>query len=504
MTPMHAPIPEGEELAAVDLGSNSFHLVVARYEKGQLQVIDRLREAVRLAAGLGEDGSLTNDKRRQALACLAQFGQRIAHLPDDRVWAVGTNTVRKLKSPRAFLIAAETALGHPIEIVSGREEARLIYLGVAHGIPESSKRRLVVDIGGGSTEFIIGEGFNALERESLQMGCVASTLKYFPGGEISRKRYDDARAGIALELQQFAADYKARGWKECWGSSGTIKAIGEVAHKLGEKDGYISRAVMDEIRDALIKAGHVDAIKLPALSEERRAVIAGGAVILHSVIETLGIKTMQACETAMREGLLWDMVGRAEHRDPREATIEALCQRYSVDEAHAERVERSALTMFDAVAPAWKLDETHRTWLHFAARVHELGLAIAHSQHHQHAAYILAHSDLAGFTRLEQQVLAVVVRGHRRGIPLKELKSVPARAATAAQRLMILLRLAALLPRSRVDERVPKLAIEGDDDSLRLSLPERWLQSHPLTETDLAQEKDHLAAIDFKLVVRTV
>lgn len=501
---MQSLLPEGEELAAVDLGSNSFHLVVARYEKGQLQVIDRLREAVRLAAGLSEDGSLSNEKRRHALACLAQFGQRIAHLPDDRVWAVGTNTVRKLRSPRAFLIAAETALGHPIEVVSGREEARLIYLGVARGIPNNSRRRLVIDIGGGSTEFIIGEGFTALERESLQMGCIASTLKYFPNGEINRRRYDEAHASIALELQQFATDYKARGWKECWGSSGTIKAIGEIAHKLGEKDGSITRAVLEEIRDSLIKAGHTDAIKLPGLSEDRRSVIAGGAVILHAVVETLGIKTLQACETAMRDGLLWDMVGRAEHNDPRDATIAALCQRYSVEEAQAERVARSALIMFDAVAARWKLDETHRTWLHFAARVHEIGLAIAHSQHQQHAAYILANSDLAGFTRLEQQVLAVVVRGHRRAIPAKELKSIPTRAAMAAQRLMILLRLAALLHRSRVDERVPKLAIEGDEDSLRLSLPERWLQSHPLTETDLAQEKEHLAAIDFELVVRMV
>lgn len=500
---MQTLLPEGEELAAVDLGSNSFHLVVARYERGQLQVIDRLRETVRLAAGLGEDGSLSNDKRRQALTCLAQFGQRIAHLPDDRVWAVGTNTVRKLKSPRAFLIAAETALGHPIEIVSGREEARLIYLGVAHGIPESRKRRLVVDIGGGSTEFIIGEGHAPIERESLQMGCVASTLKYFPDGEITRKRYDDAHASIALELQQFAADYKACGWKECWGSSGTIKAIGDVAHKLGDKDGVITRAVLEEIRDSMIKAGHIDTIKLPSLSDERRSVIAGGAIILHAVIDTLGIKSMQACETAMRDGLLWDMVGRAEHSDTREATIQALCQRYSVDEVHAERVERSALTLFDAVAEHWKLDEAHRTLLHFAARVHEIGLAVAHSQHHQHAEYILAHSDLAGFTRLEQQTLAVVVRGHRRGIPLKELKSLPARAAPQAERLIILLRLAALLHRSRVDERVPKLAIEGSERGLRLTLPERWLQSHPLTQTDLEQEKDYLAAIEFKLVVKT-
>jgi len=501
---VHNVLPEGEELAAVDIGSNSFHLVVARYERGQLQVIDRLREAVRLAAGLGDDGSLSADKRRQALACLAQFGQRIAHLPDDRVWAVGTNTVRKLKSPRTFLIAAESALGHPIEIVSGREEARLIYLGVAHGIPESGKRRLVVDIGGGSTEFIIGERFSPIERESLQMGCIATTLKYFPDGAVTRRRYDDARTAIALELQQFAAEYKARGWKECWGSSGTIKAIGDIAHKLGEKDGSITRAVMDEIRDAMVKAGQVDAIKLPTLSDERRSVIAGGAVILHSVIETLGVKSMQACETAMREGLLWDMVGRAEHSDPREATIQALCQRYSVDETHAERVERSALTMFDAVAAAWGLDESHRNWLHFAARVHEVGLAIAHSQHHQHAEYVLANSDLAGFTRLEQQVLATVVRGHRRGVPVNALKALPARAAPFAERLVILLRLAALLHRSRVDERVPKLAIEGGERTLRLSLPDRWLQSHPLTQTDLEQERDYLAAIDFKLVVKTV
>jgi len=494
---------DGDELAAVDLGSNSFHLVVARAELGQLRVIDRLRENIRLAAGLGEDGALTPAKRREALACLAMFGQRLAHLPHERVWVVGTQTLRKLKSPRAFLIAAETALGHPVEIVSGREEARLIYLGVAHGVKDSGRRRLVIDIGGGSTEFIIGEGLEPLERESLQMGCVATTQQWFADGHITRKRYAGAQASIALELQQFAADFRACGWQEVYGSSGTIKSIGAIARALGNREGDISRASVDQIRERLIDAGHIARLDLPGLQEDRRAIIAGGFVVFDTVMQTLDIKSLQVAQTAMREGLLYDMLGRGAQGDPRLATVDGLGQRYAVDRAQAQRVERMALYLFDQVAGAWHLDDEHRNWLQYAARVHEIGLAIAHSQHHQHAEYLLENSDLAGFTRLDQEVLALIVRGHRRNPPANKLRGLPARVAQPAKRVMVLLRLAALLHRARVDERPPNLALDARDDGLGLVLPERWLDAHPLTRTDLDQERDHLRDIGIELDVTT-
>lgn len=496
-------IKDGEELAAVDLGSNSFHLVVARWEHGQLRVIDRLRESIRLGAGLGEDGSLTPAKRREAMSCLAKFGQRLAHLPDDRVWIVGTQTLRKLKSPRAFLIAAETALGHPVEIVSGREEARLIYLGVAHGLKDKGNRRLVIDIGGGSTEFIIGEGLETIERESLQMGCVATTKQWFGDGHITRKRYAAAQASIALELQQFAADFRARGWKEVYGSSGTIKAIGAIARALGNRDGSITRAKIDEIRAHVLRVGHSERLDLPGLQEDRRAIFAGGFVVFDTVMQTLAIKTLHVAETAMREGLLYDMLGRAAPVNPRLATIDGLGHRYAVDQAQARRVEGLALNLFDQVASAWKLDDEHRSWLQFAARVHEIGLAIAHSQHHQHAEYLLENSDLAGFTQSDQEVLAIIVRGHRRNPPANKLRALPLRVAQSAKRVMILLRLAALLHRARVDEQAPHLLAKARAETLSIVLPQRWLESHPLTRTDLDQERDYLVDIGVKLVVST-
>lgn len=495
-------ISEGELMAAVDLGSNSFHLVVARYEHGEPRVIDRLRDSVRLAAGLRADGTLEESRRQRAFESLARFGQRLRTLPPQRVRAVATNTVRRLSSPASFLGIAEEELGHPIEVVSGREEARLIYLGVAHGVPESAERRLVIDIGGGSTEFIIGQHFDALEKESLQMGCVASTLRFFEDGKLSAKRWKQAQTEIAVELQQFAADYRALGWGQTIGSSGTIRAIGSILQETHWSDGGITPAAMEKLRDALIDFGHIDKINLPGLAEDRAAVIAGGAAILEASFAALDLKVMRVCETAMREGLLYDMIGRAEHRDPRAASIEALAQRYAVDRAHEQRVEKTALTLFDQVAKSWQLGSAERDWLSWAARIHEIGLAIAHSQHHLHGAYIVENSDLAGFARHEQQVLAAVLRGHRRKPDEAVLRALPERLRRPTARVTALLRLAVLLQRSRAPEPPPPIQLAVEDKTLQIGVPRRWLDAHPLTRADLEQERDYLRHYDIKLQVR--
>jgi len=282
-------IRDGELLAAVDLGSNSFHLVVARYEHGGLRLIGRLRDSVRLAMGLRPDRSLDPERRERALECLARFGQRLRALPPERVRAVATNTVRQLANPQTFLLPAETALGHPIEVVSVREEARLIYLGVAHGMPQSRQRRLVMDIGGGSTEFIIGQAFDALETESVQMGCIASTLRFFGDGKISAKRWRQAQTEIAVELQQFAADYRQRGWGEAVGSSGTARAIGNIVQANGWCEQNITAGAVTRLRDALIEAGSIDNIRLAGLAEERVPVIAGGVAIMEAVFTTFAL-----------------------------------------------------------------------------------------------------------------------------------------------------------------------------------------------------------------------
>lgn len=496
------PIQDGELLAAVDLGSNSFHMVVARYQHGELRVIDRLRDSVRMAAGLQRDGTLEGSRRDRALACLARFGQRLRALPPGRVRAVATNTVRRMSAPHAFLLPAETALGHPIEIVSGREEARLIYLGVAHGLPESRERRLCIDIGGGSTEFIIGQGMDALETESLQMGCVASTLRFFEDGKLTAKRWRQAQTEIGVELQQFAADYRAHGWGETIGSSGTIRAIGNIVQANGWSDADITRSSLERLRDALLTAGSIEKLRLLGLSDERQSVVAGGIAILQAAFQALDLQRMQVCETAMREGLLYDLIGRAEQRDPRTASIESLMRRYDVDRTHAKRVETTAQLLFDQLADAWQLDGDALDWLRWASRIHEIGLAIAHSQHHLHGAYLVRHSDLAGFTRQEQEFLATILRCHRRKPDQEALGALPERLRRTAMRVTALLRVATLLHRARSADRLPALTVRGDERLIELKLGRDWLEQHPLTVADLDQEREYLKDLGFKLQLR--
>ena len=501
---MATDIRDGELLAAVDLGSNSFHLVVARYEHGSLRLIDRLRDSVRLAMGLQPDGSLEPERRERALACLSRFGQRLRALPHDRVHAVATNTVRRLANPQTFLLPAETALGHPIEIVSGREEARLIYLGVAHDLAHSNDRRLVVDIGGGSTEFIIGHGFDALETESLQMGCIASTLRFFGDGKYTLKRWRQAQTEIAVELQQFAADYRARGWGEAVGSSGTAKSIGHIVQANGWSEQGISAESLARLRDAILEAGSIDKLRLAGLAEDRVQILAGGVAILEATFATFGLGQMAVCETSMREGLLYDLVGRAMHGDPRAGSIAALAARYAVDRAQAMRVHHAALELFDQVADAWQLGGLERDLLGWSADIHEIGLAIAHSLHHVHGAYIVANSDLAGFSRQGQQMLAAIIRSHRRKPDREAIDALPERLRATARRLTALLRLAALLERARTTEPMPALHLAVEDRTLRLELPPGWLDQHPLTRADLEQERDYIKILDLKLQVRTL
>lgn len=494
-------IGEGELIAAVDLGSNSFHMVVARVEHGEPRVIDRLRETVRIARGLRADGTLDPAYRARALDCLARFGQRIAGIPAARVRAVATNTVRQLAAPHTFLSAAETALGHPVEIVSGREEGRLIFLGTAHDLPASRESRLIIDVGGGSTEFIIGRGLAPLHTESVQAGCIASTLRFFPDGKLTRKRWQRARGEIGVLLQQFAEDYREAGWQDAFGSSGSAKAIDTVAQAMQLSDDGVTANTLASLREALLDRGQIDTLQLPGLAEDRAPVIAGAVVIFEAAFEALGIDRMHVCESSMREGVLWDLLGRAGGSDPRTASIDALATRYGVDRAQARRVETTALRLFDQVAPAWKLDAEAREWLSWAARVHEIGLAIAHSQHHHHGAYILRHADLAGFSRQEQQLLAAVVEAHRRKPDKSLISALPQRYRAVARHIIALLRLAVLVRRARRAESMPALHLGAAGQRLRLALPADWLQQHPLTEADLMQEQAPMTELGLALEI---
>lgn len=499
---MPESLREGELLAAIDLGSNSFHMIVARHVLGQLRLVDRLRETVRLAEGLDEEGNLSSQALGRALDCLSRFGQRVRTLPPHRVRAIATNTVRRLRQPQVFLMPAETALGQRIDVVSGREEARLIYLGVGYGHPpDPRRRRLVIDIGGGSTEFIIGRGETPVERESLQMGCIASTRRFFADGRIGRKRWQAALTEIRAELQQFAAAYRRLGWEETLGASGSIKAIGEIVAALGLSRGLITAAALHGLREALLEFGRIERIRLPGLSEDRQPILAGAVLILEAAFAELGLARMQVAQTAMREGILVDMLGRASDRDPREDSIAALARRYDVDPAQAERVERTALVLFDQIAAACGLGEYDRNLVRWAARVHEVGLAIAHSQHHRHGAYVLRHSDIAGFSEQDQQILAALIRCHRREPSRSTLADLPDRARHPTLLCVLVLRLAVLLHRSHDPAPLPPLQLEVEGRCVHLRLPGRWLASHPLTRADLAAERRLLERLDLELLV---
>lgn len=489
-------LQDGDLLAAIDIGSNSFHMVIARYTLGQLRVVDRLRETVRMADGLDGKGGLSSEARQRALECLARFGQRIRDVPSHRVRALATNTVRQLRSPQAFLMPAETALGHAIEVVSGREEARLIYLGVAHAQPpKADQRRLVIDIGGGSTEFIIGSGMQTLERESLQAGCIASTRRFFPGGKLSRKRWKDALAEIGREFQPFASKYRALGWDEALGSSGTHKAISEICAAMKLSKGAITAEALPQLRDELLKAKKIDDIVLPGLGSDRRPIIAGGVLVLEAAFQALGLQKLLVSKAAMREGILYDIVGRAGENDPRDVSVDTLTVRYDIDVAQADRVQSTALSLFDQVRESWKLEADDARMLSWAARLHEMGLMIAHSGYHTHGSYLLENSDIAGFSRQEQQMLAALVRTHRRNVPKSAFEALPERLVAPARRLAALLRLAVLVNRAHESTPLPVLEITAEDDRLSLIVPQSFIDPRPLLRADLIGEVDGMTGL---------
>jgi exopolyphosphatase / guanosine-5'-triphosphate,3'-diphosphate pyrophosphatase len=489
-------------IAAVDLGSNSFHMVVARYSHGQLIILDRLREMVRLGAGLDEQGRLTRESIEAALACLERFGQRLHDMKAEGVRVVGTNTLRRARRKGAFLDRARAALGNPIEIISGIEEARLIYLGVAHTMPSEPGRRLVVDIGGGSTEVIIGEGKHAKKLESLYMGCVSMSARYFNDGGITDKRIKRARIAARLELEPVRASFRNFGWDQAVGSSGTIRAVGDVIRARNNGDGAITPAAVESLIDHALRAGDVSKLRLPGLSEERLPVFAGGLAILVEILDAFDIKSMRVADGALREGLLYDMVGRFTDEDARVRSVRAMEGRYHVEAAQAERVEASALDFLRQTAGEWQLSEPFAELvLSWAARLHEIGLDVSHSHYHKHGAYLLEHADMPGFPQEEQRILAAVVGAHRRKVNVQSLHDLTPPWHIKAEYLIVLLRLAVLLHRGRSATALPKLELHAKGRSLEIVFPKGWLDAHPLTATDLENEIEYLKASNFRVRV---
>ncbi len=488
-----------ETYAAVDLGSNSFHMVVATVTDGRIQIIDKLKDVVRLAAGLDENQKLDDDTMSRAMECLQRFGQRITDIPPRNVRAVGTNTLRLAKNRQTFIKKARAALGHPIDIISGREEGRLIFAGVGYSNYNESEKRLVVDIGGGSTEVAIGKNSNVQLVESLYMGCVNISNSFFPDGEITAKKMKKAMLTARLELESIEHPYKHVGWDAALGSSGSISTIRDLCCTPGD-DGLITPDKLSILRDAIIAAGNIKAYKFPNLASNRTPVLAGGVAILSAVFEALEIQSMRVADGALREGLLLDLIGRQKNQDIREKSVDELISRYSIDRDHGERVEQTVMHLFNFTSQDISQNpDADMKLLRWAARLHEIGLTIAHSQHHKHAGYLLMNSELPGFSREEQVILAQLVRAHRRKLPVDEIDSLPDDVKQKVILMIILLRLAVVLNRSRTNQSFENLVISFDNDQLVMAFPENWLSSHPLTEADLSNESDYLKTIKYKL-----
>lgn len=486
--------------AAVDLGSNSFHMIVAKEENGQIKIVDRIKTMVRLAGGLDEDNRLSDEVMQDAFACLERFEQRLKSIPRAHVRIVGTNTLRQAKNGQSFLMQANLILGHRIEIISGREEGRLIYVGVANTIFDNDHKRLIVDIGGGSTEFVIGKGFETYLTESLYMGCVNISKRFFKDGDIDEKRFRKAIIASKQELETIQANYLDFGWELSIGASGTINNISKILQAEGWIDTRITLKGLYKLKNYLIDLGHMDKIKFEVLAERRKPVLASGLAILIAIFESLEISEMMLSSAALREGLLYDIIGRKDEKDIRDKTVDELLDRYAVDRKQAFRVSTTALDFFRLALQDWNIDEQRylKPFL-WASYLHEIGLAIAHSQYHKHGAYLIENSDLAGFSRQEQRDIAFIIRSHRRKFPIIELEEIAKDSRKDLLRLSILLRLAVVLNRARSQTSLPLINIEVNENRIKLEFPKEWLDQHPLHHEDLITEKNYLVKVDIDL-----
>lgn len=486
--------------AAIDLGSNSFHMVVAEPEGHSIRIIDSLRVPVRLGAGLDAEKKLKPKTRDLAFDALGQFAERLRGVPLKQVRVVGTNTLRRAKDTTSFMEQANAVLGKRIEIISGREEARLIFSAVSHAMPDPESKRLVIDIGGGSTELIIGQGFKPALLESINMGCVSYTNNFISNKKITSADIKRASVEAQVELRPIARSYNDEGFDEITGCSGTIKAVARMLEELNLTDGDITRDGVRELIKVISNAGTIDKLQLQSISSDRSAVICGGLAIVHALMKTLKIKRMQASSVALREGLIFDMVGKQEHTNIQSQTLRNLSARFGIEDQQAMRVEHGAVRFFNQVATDWQLEEdTDLDLLRWAAKLHEIGKAVAHTQYHKHGAYILDNSDLIGFSMADQKALALLVRFHRRKIDLAAFNDLQSSEKERVVKLLSLLRLSVLLHRGRHKVDIDQVSLKVKESKLIVSVDESWLEENPLTSAELVAEADRLLLIDFKL-----
>lgn len=490
---------EYSTLAAVDLGSNSFHLQVARVVDKQLYPLDSLKEMVQLAAGLSADEMLDEASQSRAIACLERFGERLRGFPLHAVRVVGTNSLRVAKNATSFLVKAEQALGFPIEIVAGHEEARLIYLGVAHSLPAADNNRFVIDIGGGSTELIIGNRLESRKLESLYFGCINHSQRFFPDGKITKGAMKRAELAARTELQAVSAEFSSTHWQEAYGASGTARAIARILklnnYQENSDDESITPAGLERLRETLIKIGDARKLSLNGLNPRRKEVIAGGFAILSAAFTELRIERMAVTTGALRQGVLYDMLGRFHKEDMREVSVQEFMQRYRIDPVQAARIESLAIffgKQLLAHHPDQEEAEDALKLLAWAARLHEIGISVAHTSYHKHSAYILDNADIPGFSRMEQRQLSQLVLSHQGSLTkVRDFLADPINLSRS-----IALRLAAIFHRSRTQIDLPEMSLSIGSQCCRLCIPQTWLECNPLTETLLSNETEAWPKVD--------
>jgi exopolyphosphatase/guanosine-5'-triphosphate,3'-diphosphate pyrophosphatase len=489
---MESSVKPGGPLAAIDMGSNSFRLEIGQLpgasQSSRYRRIDYLKDTVRLGAGLDADGMLSEEAAQRGLACLRHFSARLAGFAPGQVRAVATQTLREARNRNAFLLRAQEALGFPIEVISGREEARLIYAGVAHLQP-SEAPRLVIDIGGRSTELILGQGRTPLVSESFGVGCVSLSLRFFEGGRITEAAFRAAQVAAGAELEEALQPFARERWTRALGSSGTAGAVSQILQTAGVTDGRITPEGLRWCIAQCLQAGQMDRIDLPSLKADRKAVLPGGLAILYTLAANFGIDELWPAKGALRQGVVIDLNERLLARqrgkatDMRDATVAELQQRFNVDTVQAGRVAGVALALFDAVMPDAEA-ETRRE-LGWACALHEMGLMVSHHDHHRHSAYLLAHVDAAGFSQSQQRRIADLVLGQRGGLRKIE----PQMASETFAWQVLCLRLAAIKchARGNVDPKALTLRARGRDAAVGWAKP-AWPDSHPRTLYLLREE----------------
>jgi len=489
----HKSTPKPQEFAAIDLGSNSFHMVIARVVDGAMQVLGRLKQRVHLADGLDNNNVLSEEAIERGLSCLALFAERLQGFSPANVTIVGTHTLRQAINAEDFLQRAADVIPYPIEVISGHEEARLIFMGVEHTQPEKG-RKLVIDIGGGSTELVIGEDFEPRLVESRRMGCVSFANLYFPGGVISKENFNRARLAAVQKLETLAWQYRLMGWQFALGASGTIKAACEVLQAMGEKDKLITPERLDMLFNEVIRHKSFDALSLPGLSDERKGVFVPGLAILCGVFDALAIRELRLSDGALREGVLYEMEGRFRHQDIRSRTAQSLANHYAIDSDQARRVLETTVELYDQ----WRDQNTRQAnpqlaaLLKWAAMLHEVGLTINHSGMQRHSAYILQNTNLPGFNQDQQTLLATLVRYHRKGVKVEDMPRLTLFKRKQFLPLVFLLRLGALLNNQRQATTKPTaLQLQTDDGNWTLTFPRDYFSQNNLVQLDLEREQTY-------------